>query len=239
LISHCLVSSVFTPGVRILRKGRAYTFGRDQGCDFPLPSEIVSRQHAEIRWIAGKPRGRFAVRDLGSRNGTRVNDVHVTEHIMEDGDTVWIGPFHLQYREYEGDISELLEQASGDFEATLSMPRDALTASPHKGGFSGQFAGDELLEICQLIGLNEKSGVLYVRSPERTGELSFKHGVVVRAECEELRGEPAALKLMTLPEGKFEFIGGAPGQQIVNLSVEGLMMEAARRRDESASSEKS
>ncbi len=234
MISHCLVSSVFTPGVRILRKGRVYTFGRDAGCDFPLPSEIVSRRHAEIRWVDGKPRGRFVLRDLGSRNGTRVDGVHISEHVLCDGERIWIGPFHLHYREYDGDISDLLEQASQDVEATVSMPRDALSAAPRQGGFSGCFAGEELIEICQLIGLNEKSGVLHVRSPEASGEMSFRHGMLIRAECEELRGEEAALRLLALAEGTFEFAAGDAGQEIITVPVEVVLMEAARRRDEAS-----
>ncbi|RME74915.1 MAG: FHA domain-containing protein [Planctomycetota bacterium] len=231
MISHCLVSSVFTPGVRILRKGRSYVLGRDPNCEFPLPSEIVSRRHAEVRWedAAG---GRFVLRDLGSRNGTLVGGVHVSEHVLRDGDTIWIGPFHLQYREYDGDITELLEEASDDFDATVSLPREALTAPTISRGFKGRFTGDELMEICQLIGFNEKEGVLHVRGSTHTGELSFWGGFVVRAECGPLRGERAALQLLSLPEGSFEFLAGPCGQHIVRLPVENLLMEAARRRDE-------
>src|SRR5579872_6849286 len=119
MVSFCLVSPLFTPPVRILRKGRVYVCGRDPGCDFPLPSEIVSRRHAEIEWA---PKGGFAIRDMGSKNGTLVNG------------------------EYAGDISDLLNQTSPEQDQTMVMSRDQFQPP---AGFAGQFGGHELLEICQ------------------------------------------------------------------------------------------
>lgn len=228
MVSYCLVSPLFTPRVRILRKGRVYTLGRDPGCDFPLPSEVVSRRHAEIEWA---PKGGFAIRDLGSKNGTRVNDDRVDWRPLRDGDKLTFGPFSLQYREYQGDISDLLNQTAGDADQTIALSREALQV-PTAAGFAGKFGGQELLEICQLIAINEKEGILRVFGEGMSGEIHFCAGEIVRARVGELAGEQAALRLLSLPSGRFDFVGGPVASTDVRLRTAHLIMEAARLRDE-------
>jgi pSer/pThr/pTyr-binding forkhead associated (FHA) protein len=226
VVSFCLVSSLFTPPVRILRRGRVYVCGRDPGCDFPLPSEIVSRRHAEIEWA---PRGGFAIRDLGSKNGTLVNGERVDWLPLKDGDKIVIGPFNMQYREYAGDISDLLNQTSPDADQTVVMSRDSFAAP---AGFAGQFGGHELLEIVQLIGLNEKEGTLHVTAGGRTGKIYFEKGHIVEARIGDLSGEDAAFEILTVPSGRFEFLGGKVPHGGKKFNTAHIIMEAARRRDE-------
>ena len=56
--------------------------GRQSECEVSIPSEEVSRRHAELRVT---PEG-VMVEDLGSSNGTYVNDRRVTRQIMKAGD---------------------------------------------------------------------------------------------------------------------------------------------------------
>lgn len=61
--------------------------GRASDCTIVLADPNVSRHHAEIR-----PAGDgFLVADLGSTNGTKVNEARVTEHHLRDGDEVRFG----------------------------------------------------------------------------------------------------------------------------------------------------
>lgn len=63
------------------------TIGRQGDCTIVLADPNVSRHHAEIR-----PSGDgFVVVDLGSTNGTKVNDTRVSEHQLRDGDEVRLG----------------------------------------------------------------------------------------------------------------------------------------------------
>ena len=58
-----------------------------------LADPNVSRNHAEIR-----PQGdRFAVVDLGSTNGTRVNGVRVDQRVLEDGDEIAFGNTRMRF----------------------------------------------------------------------------------------------------------------------------------------------
>ncbi len=63
------------------------SIGRHDDCTVVLADPNVSRNHAEVR-----PSGDgFAVVDLGSTNGTKVNGVRVAEHQLRPGDEVRFG----------------------------------------------------------------------------------------------------------------------------------------------------
>jgi hypothetical protein len=70
------------------------TIGRLPECDITIKDPGASRNHAEIRSGAG---GHTLV-DLGSTNGTLVNDQRVTEQSLEDGDRITIGRTVIDYR---------------------------------------------------------------------------------------------------------------------------------------------
>jgi pSer/pThr/pTyr-binding forkhead associated (FHA) protein len=55
----------------------------------------VSRRHAEVV-LDGRG---YVVRDLGSNNGTFVNDQRVDETKLNDGDVVRLGLTYLTFRE--------------------------------------------------------------------------------------------------------------------------------------------
>jgi hypothetical protein len=70
------------------------TIGRLAECDLVLDDAGASRQHASIRATdAG-----YLMTDLGSTNGTLVNDQPIQEHLLEDGDRVTIGETVLEFR---------------------------------------------------------------------------------------------------------------------------------------------
>jgi sigma-B regulation protein RsbU (phosphoserine phosphatase) len=72
--------------------------GRSRECDLILPDVLLSRHHAEIARTADG----WAVRDLGSRNGTRVNGERIAgERSLADGDTVVVAGWQLLFREGE------------------------------------------------------------------------------------------------------------------------------------------
>ena len=77
-----------------LEKVDNLSIGRTAGNDLPLDHPKVSRQHAQvIRKGAG-----FLVRDLGSRNGTRIGEKPVSEQFLENGDVLHIGDFQLVFK---------------------------------------------------------------------------------------------------------------------------------------------
>ncbi len=61
--------------------------GRSSKCEIQIDQESISRNHSKIV-NTGKS---LLVRDLGSTNGTYVNDEPVEEHVLRDGDLIKIG----------------------------------------------------------------------------------------------------------------------------------------------------
>ena len=71
------------------------TIGRGLNNDIILEDTRVSRHHAQLRYRAR----RFWVADLGSTNGTYVNDEHVAERSLRDGDVISLGGLELTFKE--------------------------------------------------------------------------------------------------------------------------------------------
>lgn len=71
------------------------TLGRGLNNDIILEDTRVSRHHAQLRY---KNR-HFWITDLGSTNGTFVNDERVVEAALQSGDVVSLGGLELTFRE--------------------------------------------------------------------------------------------------------------------------------------------
>jgi sigma-B regulation protein RsbU (phosphoserine phosphatase) len=67
--------------------------GRGAEAEIRLDHPMVSRKHAQLTREAD---GRFVLADLGSRNGTVVNGRAVQTRVLEPGDQITLGPFHLE-----------------------------------------------------------------------------------------------------------------------------------------------
>ena len=78
-----------------LATGAVQTIGRDaEQCQIVIPNSSVSRRHATIEFEGGK----FVVKDLGSRNGTLVNQARIaTPTALKNDDRVKICDFLFRY----------------------------------------------------------------------------------------------------------------------------------------------
>jgi general secretion pathway protein E len=105
---------------RIELTDRAVSIGRLPESALFIDEEGVSRRHCVVE---PGPDGSWQIKDLGSRNGTRVNGVRISEHRLENGDTVQVGRVSIRFID----------------------PQDAL-AHPGPKGPSQRPAEDELLD---------------------------------------------------------------------------------------------
>jgi predicted component of type VI protein secretion system len=77
------------PGQEIAVTVPEFLIGRASECKLRPNSDMVSRRHSMI----AVSEGRATIRDLGSRNGTIVNDKKITgEHELRTGDKIKVGP---------------------------------------------------------------------------------------------------------------------------------------------------
>jgi FHA domain-containing protein len=74
--------------------GDRAVIGRLSGSEVEIEDPGASRQHAEIR----RQGENYVVVDLGSTNGTLVNDAPISEATLEDGDRITIGRTVLEFR---------------------------------------------------------------------------------------------------------------------------------------------
>lgn len=65
--------------------------GRRPDCQVRIPLSIISRKHCRI----SNKDDRLIIQDLGSANGTFVNDQQITESEIKAGDQIKIGPMNF------------------------------------------------------------------------------------------------------------------------------------------------
>lgn len=94
--------------------------GRTKGCALKIPSASVSRHHCRLT-VA---KGIVQVRDLGSANGTFVNDRQVTAGVLRPGDSLRVGPitFKVEYPLTPEAVEQLLEKDAGLEPAGDALP---------------------------------------------------------------------------------------------------------------------
>jgi hypothetical protein len=105
--------------------------GRDPECEISSNDPRLSRRHAEFR---ATPTG-VVVRDLGSRNGVRVNGQPITEVVLAPGDVVSLA--HLSLR-FEDDTLPAVaapprRATAGPMVVTAPLEDDRTRVAPHGG----------------------------------------------------------------------------------------------------------
>ena len=84
---------VLADGSRFDLPDSPVTVGRAPDCNLVLADPTVSKHHFELRQQGAD----VVLIDLGSTNGTRVNDVGVHDHVLADGDCIRVGATVLRF----------------------------------------------------------------------------------------------------------------------------------------------
>jgi diguanylate cyclase (GGDEF)-like protein len=103
-----------------------FEIGRSSRSDLPIDQESISRHHARITFDGQ----RHLIEDLGSTNGTFVNDQSSKRSILRDGDQIKVGRSILKYM--SGDNIE----ANYHEEIYRLMTMDALTQTHNRRYFN-------------------------------------------------------------------------------------------------------
>jgi len=102
-----------------------FEIGRSSRSELPIDQESISRHHARITFDGH----RHVIEDLGSTNGTFVNDVNVKRQALKDGDQIKIGRSILKYMSGENIEGHYHE------EIYRLMTMDALTQTHNRRYF--------------------------------------------------------------------------------------------------------
>ncbi len=108
--------------------------GRSGDCDFQIPLAVVSRRHCKV----SRKGGRLVVKDLGSSNGTYLNDKRVLQAEIKPGDVLKVGPviFTVVVDGKPTEVKQLLSILEPKVE-TKEKKADALEASGSGIALSG------------------------------------------------------------------------------------------------------
>jgi len=210
-----------------LRPDKAVVIGRSPSCDLPVPSTRVSRRHA---WV--HPEGaRYAVADLGSTNGTWVNQQRVNgDRILKPGDQIKVGDHLITFCVMEPAAAAItVDERAGDGTSTIhgggTSPTDAL---------QGDLTQIPAFALLQMLEIGQKSGVLDVQASGGRFRIWLVAGRPVHAESGGKSGFDAAAEIARMASGRFHFDpGAAPVEQTVFASMPELLLESSRRLDES------
>jgi diguanylate cyclase (GGDEF)-like protein len=172
----CLVVIYGTElGKRIPLDARDLECGRSMQTDIPLDDDAVSRKHARFAWTGSS----FIVTDLGSTNGTFVNDTSVRERTLKDGDQIKIG--HTIFKFICGGNIEL----SYHEEIYRLMTFDGLTGAHNKRAF-------------QTVLEREVSRCHRYHRPMSLVLFDIDHFKKINDECGHLAGDAVLRQLASL-----------------------------------------
>jgi diguanylate cyclase (GGDEF)-like protein len=120
---------VFIEGARLgdllLLDDESIVLGRDESCEVRVPGAGVSRRHCRI----ARDGEVWVLQDLGSTNGTWLNDEPVNLAALRDGDIIGVGDSLLKF------VTERNVEARYYSELHEKLARDSLTGLSNKESF--------------------------------------------------------------------------------------------------------
>lgn len=188
------------------------TIGRHEANDLQLDSRTVSNYHAEI---LKKTSGKLLLRDLGSTNGTFINERRVTEQELVSGDRIRVGSHivtfkvELQNGKADGFFRYKREPdafAPGTTGRIISMR--ARSAEAHKTLQARDPHDLSLPDLLKIVTTNSVPVVISVRrgndGDNDVGRISIHKQRIVHAEYRRAMGEKALYRLFGWQEAAYE-----------------------------------
>lgn len=122
-----------------LEAGKKFLLGRAESNAVVLDDDLCSRFHAEVFRTAS---GEWAVRDCGSRNGTRVNDLSIDkDYVLKANDEVGLGRNKLVFVAHLSELSSESDQSPTP--AGMDIVSRVLLATRYDNGETMLPTGDE------------------------------------------------------------------------------------------------
>lgn len=95
---------------------------------------------------------------------------------------------------------------------------------------SGGLENTRCSEIMKILSLGKRSGKLYLNNGGETGNIFFRDGEIIHAQCAALQGIKAIYELAIWTSGEYRFfMDDTPDIVSVNISVDEILTEAANR----------
>ena len=168
------------------------TIGRRSGNDIVIDHLTVSGQHAAIDTTSN---GSFVL-DLGSTNGTTVNNQPVKKHLLQNDDVIDIGEYKLRYQQEKNTQGSVI---SGNIVQT-GLPAVATIRV-----VNGANAGKELI-LSKPVTTIGNPGIQVVAIAKQADQYVRKH--VEGAETPKVNGKPISDPAQILRHGDMIDVAG-------------------------------
>jgi hypothetical protein len=184
--------------------------GRKPGCDIVLDNLAVSGEHANIFTIGGDS----FIQDMGSTNGTFINNKKIVKHHLRNGDAVVIGKHTLVYLT---DVTAAAA-ASDDFAKTVIINpatnrEPAAAAAAAAAAPPARRVADQQGALFILSGANSGKRIEMTKAVTNLGKTGKRTGSITRGtdgytltpgddeEIPKLNGRPVPREGATLKNG--------------------------------------
>jgi pSer/pThr/pTyr-binding forkhead associated (FHA) protein len=200
--------------------------GRSSELDMVLVEDMVSRRHAKIT-VTG---GQIFIQDLGSTNGSFVNGAKIKRARRNEGDRILIGTSIIKVIATEGPAS--LREAKAHLEDVAAGKRTSQVRT-----MTGSIAEVPLPDLLQLFAASKKSGTLVIRTDHEVGKIHLDKGKVTYAVINDnydVAPVKSFYRIITWQNGTFDMEQPEDREFLepIEMSTEGLLMEAMRQLDE-------
>jgi len=201
--------------------------GRHHTNDIQLRSNRVSNYHFEILNEGGE----LLIRDMGSTNGTYVNDAPVRRQPLVTGDRIRVGSFQLNVtlkprrRETKlaspfriGTVGNILPYQS-------AVSATHLTVSPER-------IDTTLPDLLIQLATHGMTGMIVIRNQSGDGRIYLRDGQIVHCQAGNVRKEKALHRILGIQKGRyeiFEFPTDATVPTTIAGQTETLILEAMQQ----------
>ncbi len=215
------------------------TIGRADNNTIVLAELRASRLHAQIEWRESLKN--FVLVDLGSSNGTYLNNIKVTslfENPLNDWDKVRIASSVLTMRFVDNraviDNEFLALRQRIQCQVTEVVNLSEIQKSRQSAAIAGDLRHLCPIELFQMLEIGQKTGVLTLKSANTEGSFSILRGKIIIARLGNIQGEPAVYETLKCTSGPFEFLPKAEikDKPHINIATTALLMEGCKLMDE-------
>jgi hypothetical protein len=219
---------------------RRIAVGRHESNDLQLVSRTVSHFHAEIIHEGEE----IVLRDLGSTNGTHVNDQRISEARLKTEDRLRIGNYiltvHLEQQNDNKDGFFRYRRQSGYFGIGTSGNIISTRAGSDEA-LRTLRASDprdlSLPDLLKMLTTNKQSVMLVLRKNTEEGRVYILKDKIVHAEYGAARGEKALYRFFGWQRAVYHIyeLPATPGvQRTIELPTDTLIIEGMRQIGELA-----
>lgn len=112
----------------LITPGKPVVIGRTDQCDITIPGTHLSRRHAELLLQGDK----LIVKDLGSSNGTFLNEKNITEATANDGDRLRLDVYTFRFVAPQADDNKTRVRAAPADVFSKPVERKQISSEPKR-----------------------------------------------------------------------------------------------------------